>query len=93
LEGRRGDAVRKARAAEILELRKERQDVLYARADGADPVCEAVGEDAAGELAERPRPAGLWADEHVPVYAQVRHGGEEGGDSAEGGEAVTEFDG
>jgi len=92
LEGRRGDAMRKARAAEILKLWKERQDVLHAREDGADPVREAVGEEAASELAERPRPARLWADEDAPMYAQVRHGREEGGNSAEGGEAVAKFD-
>lgn len=82
-----------ARAAEVLELREEREDVLDARGDGADPVREAVGEHAADDLAERPGPARLCPDEHAPVDAEVGDGGEEGGDGAEGVEAVAELDG
>ena len=82
----------KAGSAEILKLRKEREDVLDARGDGADPVGKAMREDATNELPERPRPAGLGPDEHAPVYAQVCDGREEGGDGAEGRKAVAELD-
>ena len=92
LEGGRGDAVRKARAAEIFKLREEREDVLNARADGADPVREAAGEEAADDLTERAGPAGLGTNEHAPVDAQVRDGGEKSSDGAEGREAVAELD-
>src|SRR6266851_8927385 len=53
LQGGRGDAVRKAGPAEILEFGEQREDVLHAGAYGADPVREAMGEQAADELAER----------------------------------------
>ena len=84
--------MREARAAEILELRKEREDVLDARGDGADPVCEAMREQATNEFPERPGPARLCPDEHAPVDAQVRDSGKKGGDGAEGGKAVAELD-
>ena len=54
LQGGRGDAMRKAGSAEILEFREQRENVLHARAYGADPVREATGEHAADELPERP---------------------------------------
>lgn len=53
LQGGRGDAVRKAGPAEILELGEQREDVLHAGAYGTDPVREATGEQAADELAKR----------------------------------------
>ena len=92
LQGRRVDAVREARPAEILELREERQDVLHARADGADAVREAIREQPPDELAKRLGPARFRADEDAPVDAQVRHGGEEGRDGAERREAVAKLD-
>lgn len=82
----------KVGAAEILKLRKEREDVLDAWGDGADPVRKAMGEQATNELPERPRPARLGPDEHTPMDTQVCDGREEGGDGAEGGKAVTELD-
>jgi len=84
--------VRKAGAAEILELRKEREDILNARGDRADPACEAMREQAANELQERFGPARLGSYEHAPMNTQVCDGREEGGDGAEGGKTVAELD-
>ena len=81
-----------AGTAEILELWEEREDVLDARRNGADPFRKAMGEDATNDLSERPRPARLGANEHAPVYTQVSNGGEEGGYGTEGRKAVAELD-
>ena len=69
----------KARATEILELWEEREDVLHARGDRANPTRKAMWEDVTNELSERPGPARLGADEHAPMDTQVCDGGEEGG--------------
>lgn len=82
----------KAGATEILELWEEREDVLDARRDGADPTCKAMGEYVTNELSERPGPARLGADEHAPMDTQVCDGGEKGGYGAQGGKAVAELD-
>ena len=84
--------MRKAGPAEMLELRKERKDVLDARGDGVDPVHKAMREQAANELPECPGPARLGPDEHTPMDTQVCDGGEKGGDGAEGGKAIAELD-
>lgn len=84
--------MRKAGAAEVLKLRKEREDVFDAWGDGADPVRKAMRKQAANELPERPGPARIGPDEHAPMDTQVRDGREEGGDGAEGGKAVAELD-
>jgi hypothetical protein len=52
LQGGRGDAVRKARSTEILEFREKRENVFHARTYGADPVCEAMGEQETDELSK-----------------------------------------
>ena len=82
----------KAGAAKILELREERENVLDARGDGADPIRKAMGEEAVNDLSKRPGPARLGADEHAPVNAQVCDGGEESGYGTEGRKAVAELD-
>ena len=82
----------KAGAAKVLELREEREDVLDARGNGADPICKPMGEEAVNELSIRPGPARLGADEHAPVNTQVCDGGEEGGYGTEGRKAVAELD-
>ena len=84
--------MREAGPAEVLELREKRQDVLHARAYGADPVREATRKQASDELAKRLRPARPRADEDAPVDAQVRHAGEEGRDGAERRQAVAKLD-
>lgn len=61
--------MRKAGAAEILKLRKEREDILDAWGDGADPVRKAMREQAMNKLPERPGPARLGPDEHTPMDA------------------------
>ena len=92
LQGRRVDAMREARPAEVLEFREKRQDVLHARTYGADPVREATGEQPSDERSKRLGPARFRSDEDAPVDAQVRHGGEEGRDGSERREAVAKLD-
>lgn len=53
LQRGRGDAMRKTRSAEILEFWEQRENVLHARAYGADLVREATREHATDELPER----------------------------------------
>jgi len=84
--------MRKAGTAEIFKIRKEREDVLDAWGDGADPVRKAMREQATNDLPERPGPARLGPDEHTPMNTQVCDGREEGGDGSEGGKAVAELD-
>ena len=84
--------MRKAGTTKVLKIRKEREDILDAWGDRADPVRKAMGEQATNDLPERPGPARLGPDEHAPMDTQVRDCGEEGGDGAEGRKAVAELD-
>jgi len=84
--------MRKAGAAEILQLRKEREDVLDARGDRADPARKAMREQEANEPPKSFGQARLGSYEHTPMDAQVCDGREKGGDGAEGGKTVAELD-
>lgn len=84
--------MRKARAAKIFEVGKEREDVFDARRDRTQTVRYPTGEDATNDLPERSRPSRLRPDVDVAVDAEVRHAGEKGCYRAEGGKAVAELD-
>lgn len=49
--------MRKARTAKVFELREKGDDVLHARTDWADPICNPAWKDAAYDLPESPGPS------------------------------------
>lgn len=57
LERRCRYSMRKARAAKVFELREEGDDILHARTDRADPICNPAREDAPDDFPESPGPS------------------------------------